>query len=179
MKRLALIVSLVSSFVAAQPAPLEFKGIALGATIDEVRAKYHVDSCSPGEGVFAGTERCRIVGVDSFAGVSWPGVTARFRDGVLGTLSVSIPSRDFDAVATALAEKYGRPTSVETPIVQNRMGAQATNAIHRWARKDGGITAQMYAGNINEGTVRFVSARELQAVDQRQGDDAKRRKSDL
>ena len=180
MKHFVWLAVFAAGSVCAQQAPLEFKGISLGAAKQEVRAKYHIDPCAPGEGLLAGSESCKIIGVDSYAGVERPriSVTMRFRDDVLVSVYVKFPATEFEAVAGAFAEKYGRPTAVENGQMQNSFGARYASSTHRWVRKDGGVTVSQHAGNLNEGAVHLVSEQGVQAAE-RQRPPAAARKRDL
>ena len=103
----------------------------------------------------------------------------RFRDSTLSSVLVVFPTREFDAVALAVADKYGQPTAVETIPKQNAVGARYVNSSRRWVRKDGGIVLNRYAGNVNNGSLLFVTEADAKAFEAQKSINADQRKRDM
>lgn len=64
-------------------------------------------------------------------------------DAYLGKLSPS----QFDAVVTALKEKFGKPYSANTGVVQNRIGGSFENPSFVWNFPDGKLFATKFMPN--------------------------------
>lgn len=94
-------------------------------------------------------------------------------------LSVTLSPKDFDAVAAALKNKYGEPTTTETPMVQNRAGMQFENTILSWTLGDEMLRARRYASNLDKSSVTVISKKYAADYVDRKNEETRSRAKDL
>jgi hypothetical protein len=82
-------------------------------------------------------------------------ITAHFVHDRFFMLTANFKSDYFDNIAAALQEKYGPPTSKETPAITTRAGLRAINTQLFWSLGRDTVVAQRYSGTIAEGTVTY------------------------
>lgn len=68
-----------------------------------------------------------------------------------------LASRDFASVMTALSEKFGKPTLVETPQIQTRAGATFENTTFVWRIGDGEIKGEKFGGSLDSSWVHYTT----------------------
>lgn len=167
------------------------KGIAFGAPMASVQAKFPDASCTADGCVFDPVRvrfaRCREYGNDvakrrecddqaaeefNFgpAAPSWywfEGI-----DGRVASMTVSFSSSSFGIVTGALEKKYGKPSSRESVPMQNMMGARFVAHVLVWKRPEGLIIAhESGTGNVEKSLVRMDSTAYLK---QQAAEDARR-----
>jgi len=102
-------------------------------------------------------------------------ITAQFIDDRLSGLLLMMRITQFDSIADGLKQKFGLPTSTETPAIQNRMGAVFVNTIITWQRGNTSVMATRYAGTVEMSSVYYADRTGAQKADQRRQDAAKER----
>lgn len=169
MKRTTLFTALlIASATACAQAPLEFKGVPLGATEGQLLEKYPIFHCRDTEKIgrvcsvttkyynaqckmHAKIEpACSKSGEEllEMGGTRPATYQVIIRNGVVAQVVIWFPSLDFSGIAAAFSEKYGKPTADKESIVKNRMGAEFDNRIVDWTRNDGGIKLEKRATDI-------------------------------
>jgi len=166
------------SMIAVAPAwpqsdDLTYKGVPLGASVAEYKAKLPDQSCHKKgdlEWCFYEYEQCtyskergktymRLPVNDimacrarnSFGGLSTINAQAEFPDGKLSFIRFTIESSSFESLAAAATEKLGNPTSVINSTVQTRSGAKFENSQMTWVRTSMVFTATKYSETIDKG----------------------------
>lgn len=163
--------------VAAQDAPITFKGIAMGATQAEYRDNfphqqcaattcfYHRDMCiqaSRNGGHVPDADAARACrNRYSFGGVTPRAVNATFRDGRLVQVYFQISPRDFDAFTAAARGRIGAPSSTSEPLLRTPGGAPLENRIEMWIRDGFLLAARRYSSSGESGSIMFSTPDEL------------------
>lgn len=88
-------------------------------------------------------------------------------------------SKDFDQMKAAFLERYGKPTSRETPTIQNRMGAKFEQERLLWTGTKVVISLSRYADSIDKGRAVITTAENLRAGGERSREKAKSGGKDL
>jgi len=149
---------------------LEFKGLKIGSTAEELRTKYPEFICSDPkqeatrplnetlkkfwerkqteadlfcEAVI--NDRDRPTALSGFAGHRIKAIDFHFIADRLMYAYASLDSFAFDDLIAALTTKYGPPTRKDTEAVKYRAGAKFTNAIFYWKRAGATIRVSKYA----------------------------------
>ena len=102
-----------------------------------------------------------------FGGVIARYVTANFINDRFARLNVALKPEDFSAVVAALAEKFGPPTSVETPEFKTRGGLVTTNTIAIWLIGDGKIVAEKFSTAIDTAHVQYIDNPSSKVLEER------------
>ena len=160
--------------LAAQAEDFSYKGVNLGASMEEFQAAlplyqckddactYTRDSCAPTymRGGAAAFEQklaeCREG--TSFGGGMVNYGRAKFIDGKFSSLYLIFPIAHARVVGDALEEKYGKPATVDAKPVKNRAGAEFDNWVKTWTKGDADLVARLRASQIDEGSVSIRSA---------------------
>lgn len=163
----------------AQADGFNFKGLAFGssvATVKEMRPAYlcraTLDSvtgdkicgltpekkCMNEPGNYPDNRSCReaVRKEMTFAGVP-ANISLFFYEDKFGLASALFASSDFARITAALREKYGKPSSVKTEPVTNRMGATFENQVLEWKKSGTAIRAEKYTSSLDDSTVRIFS----------------------
>jgi hypothetical protein len=181
--KVALILAWLPIAALAQPAA-DFRGVPLGASEAEFSTKLPGFNC---RGPLPGTEhiadRVCVAGKTSedlnFAGAEASQLFATFlRDRFVG-LSVSLKARDFDRVAAAMREKFGKPHSVERPVFQTQGGLKAQNEVIVWRLGSTVVMAQKHARLLDESGVQYVDESALGESSARAKEQAKKNAKSL
>ncbi len=122
--------------------PTEFKGIKLGSSLQEFRAKFPQAKCIP-SGI-CGIRDSSIANVPARAGFT-------FESGRLVMIVLNFNKSSFDTVAKALKTKYGSPTQA---------GVDAGADVMGWARGSDRIEIFKF-NDVAEATVSFELDRAL------------------
>lgn len=131
-------------------APLEFKGIPMGASEAIVKAKFPWMQCHK----YAKKERVngdrtceesenREMRKSTFAGVS-ANISFDFYTDKLHKINIIIPSNSIDSAVEALTLKYGKPTKITTEKIKNQFGAVIDNDTFLWRFEDSTIRIRFY-----------------------------------
>jgi hypothetical protein len=179
MKRLLCALALTTAASGINAQALDFKGIALGAELDAVKAANPRLNCRVASDAElpVGDSICTL---GREAGETIAGAPALFMlvglyDRKVASIAVKFPERSFDQVAAALVERYGKPRSDETSTTQNRAGATFGNRELEWD----GIRLQQRAGKIDESIFVMRSAGSLAEFQRRKAGAAKAGARDL
>jgi hypothetical protein len=186
----ALLIVPVLSLAAGED--IDFKGVPFGASEQEFTAKHPDFRCSETDARFrvGGDRGCSLFGkpdrahkgpkheAGTYAGVP-ANIMARFYEDRLTSISVTIFSSHFDSVVKALTERYGKPDSLETPIVKNRMGAEFQNVKAQWKRGDVILGAEKYGSSVTDGRVSYLTNWGLAEFQKRSGQGVKKGAGDL
>lgn len=105
-----------------------------------------------------GGRSCReaVIKEKTFAGAP-ANISLMFYEEKLGMAYTSFASSDFPKVITALREKYGKPSSMKTEPVTNRMGATFENQILEWKKSGTSIRAEKYASSMDKSSVKIFA----------------------
>ena len=128
----------------------------LGATQESLLEKLPEFSC---DAIIDGFEDLGDVychGTSSYAGVE-AFASVYFYSNSLGSVRITFDSDEFDDVNRALMKKYGQPTTAETTVLGNAMGAKFVNETNTWKRKGGKLSINKFAGEISESSVDISS----------------------
>jgi len=159
--------------------PYDFKGLRLGSPLAAVQAgtQYECgkselpdfdDTCTLKPGTFI-----------TLAEVKAESLDLNFLSGRLGSIHVRFPSADFDAVETALRDKYGVPKKTETSIVTNRFGARFSNREILWDNGVSQVTAKRFTTNLEVSSVTLWLKSIEKEIARRSEEGRKKRAKDL
>jgi len=188
--RISAALLLVAATTTSGQAPsLTYKGIALGASQAEYKARFPHQMCTDTRCSFL-PEMCTRSGAplnvenfracrnsNTFGGVFPSFVSAEFRDGQLIMLMFSFTPSEFDALTEAVKERLGASTSSRDFTVRNRIGTAFDNREQIWERPDIILRVVRYGSNLERGsamlTTRAELARKAAEIDQRKSAGAK------
>lgn len=174
----AIALLLLSLPALAQSPPLEFKGIPLGLSEAHLLEKHPGFRCNDNEtlgrsctfsdkGYRAFCQQVtgepfracikQITELREFGPTNPSMYLAAVRGGVVLRLDILFPSQDFEGVAAALREKYGKPSGAKTEPVTNRMGATFDNRLFEWVRHDGTLRIEQRGTTIDQSMATIVS----------------------
>ena len=158
----ALVLALAGFDATAQA--LEFKGVPLGATFEQVKTSGvlgDLDICND----FDGRQTSCMCPLGTFANEQVRGALAYFVDGRLSKVQVEFAPGRFASIARAVEEKYGKPAARSQSAVRNGLGASFQQVEMTWSIKDGAmIILRKYADTIDHGVIYLVSAQEVAAM---------------
>jgi hypothetical protein len=161
--------------------PLQFKGLRIGSTAEELRTKYPELHCNDPmqtaateKGVFKDFWECKQTDADLFcatvigdrdprtqlsdiAGHRATSFDFNFFSHRLMHASTSLSSSAFNDVVTALSATYGPPDKKDTEELQNRAGAKFTNTIVSWKRDGAILRVSQYAGSLDKSSYSLTS----------------------
>lgn len=174
MKVFLIATALAGSALAAHADEFSYKGVKLGDTLEQFQAALPLYECRGDSCTYLRTS-CAPVHmrgtVDDFIrrdneckeGASFGGgmVTygrAKFTEGKMSSLYLVIPTGHMRVVGEALAEKYGKPASVDTRPAKNRMGAEFDNWVNTWTQSEVDLVASKRSAKIDEGSVMIRGA---------------------
>lgn len=162
MKNVIAAVALSAASCLAWAQDLEFKGLRFGMTLEEVQEVHKGARCQRGSSpceMFSIEDQLYQSGasVMTFGGVPATLLMGEMLAGRTQAFSARIKSAQFDAVAAAIATKYGPPTSRAKSAVTTRLGATFEQETLTWDRKDGAIIAKRYATSIDQSQVAVFS----------------------
>jgi len=140
--------------------PDGFRGLPWGASEQAAATKIDKDFCEayPDNERFRGDRWC----VQAFElGAIRISAIYKFRRNHFVRVDLRFESNRFAEVLSIFVERYGRPTSEQRQMVQNRMGAQFENHIVTWEGPKIVINAQRYGADLNEGSATLQTQEEL------------------
>lgn len=165
MNRIVVLCALIlAASATAQAPPIDFKGVPFGATAAQIlktlpksnfgswcRAKLHDGTCA-------------LYGV-TFANQYAEGIDIAFKSGGLYSVTVRVDASTFDRVLQAITEKYGKPGHLETPELQNAVGAKFQGVRATWEDGTGAtINAYKHLGRIDSNLFLISSPARNKAV---------------
>lgn len=143
-----------------KPDALEFRGIYMGMTIDEVYSTIKKrDEVAQMMEKYLSEQQikdkiCPFYCKDHYdIKGKYTEVLFWFDQNLLTHITMSFSPDDYELYRDALIEKYGYPSNKEQAIVQNLMGVKFNNEITSWTFKGGYITVKRYDGKVTEGSV--------------------------
>ena len=156
--------------------PDSFRGIPFGASEATARASIRMfcNDTTPPHRVAD-----RICGDEATIGdVSVKGyfffTEDRFLSGAL-----NFPSKSFASIEASFIERHGPPTTTTEETVQNRMGAEFTNRVHKWIGPRVSIRLYRYSGKVTEGSAYIMLNSELDRFSEGQAQERKKGASQL
>lgn len=156
LKLMGALVLMAATAAGAQP--VEFKGVPMNASVEELRIamlEANSFSCSGDE---TSGQRCRITGI-TYANESIAWALAHFDKGRLASVTIAIEAPQFEPVTAALKAKYGAPKIDRRAIGKNAYNASFSQREMAWYPRDGGaILATSQTEKVNEATVVLMSA---------------------
>ena len=161
--------------------PLEFKGLKIGSTAEELRTKYPelrcndpIQKATTEKGFFKDFWERKQTDADLFcatvisdrdprtqlsdiAGHRATSFDFNFFGNRLMHASTSLSSLAFDDVVAALSARYGPPDKKDTEELQNRAGAKFTNIIVSWRRDGATLRVSKYDGSLDKSSYNLTS----------------------
>lgn len=162
-----LCLSAASGFVRAASVP-EIKGIALGASLDNVKAAQISPAC--GDDNYSKFVTCTFVSTLGGANADF---VVTIRDNHVTEIAVSnIDPDGFAGVESALRKKFGKPGMDRGGYVTNALGARFDDRTLVWKGRGWQLQAKKRAGKVNESTVQLFSDLEADRANARSRSDA-------
>lgn len=155
--------------------PLEFKGLHIGATVEDLKAKYPgaIECRDPKQEaakadypggkehyeqllILADVQcyvdwdyvRAHPTELDRFAGHKADEIEFNFIGNRLLYAYANLYPDGFDDVASALTAKYGRATKRSNEVIQNRLGARFINTKVSWKRAGATLELSRYTESL-------------------------------
>lgn len=161
----------------SQADDITYKGVPLGAAIEEFKAKLPDHKCYDSFCMYASSHHCLYRGDsrggimsgpettacrerNSFGGVDVLSANSQFREGKLVQVVFSFSVPAFDVLAGAAKERLGEPTSVVDREVQTRMGATYQNRHMVWERPTMVLVIARYGSTIDKGMALLTTRQE-------------------
>jgi hypothetical protein len=201
-----LFLVLAAATVSAADEPLAFKGVAIGATEEEVVKKYPKLTCrgepdrrrcfqSPdekehkkllascvGRGESPATCSQQVneaLGMETVAGVPIKYMLFRFHDNKLGLISLVTPTAQFNKVAGGFFDRYGKPVKDESWAFTPKGGGAIQNREFQWSFPTGIIRVTRWSAPVNDSYVEYRSHEGARAFSEQTFEDRKKAASDL
>lgn len=201
-----LFLVLAAATASAAEEPLAFKGLAMGATEEEVVKKYPKLSCR-GEParrscfqVWNEKEHSKLLSscirdgespaacrqkvnegleAETVASVPIRYMLFRFHDNQLGLISLVTPAAEFGKVASAYLDRYGKPAKDEAWAFAPKGGKAIQNREFRWLLPAGTIRVTRWSAQVNGSSVMYLSHEGARAFTEQYSEDRKKAASDL
>lgn len=196
---LALALSTVSL---AQSQGFDFKGLPLGSSVADVKAKFPDYYCSKStagstlsdtscrlspeikclseQAPYPDNRSCReaVMKAMTYAGVD-SNISLFFYDEKLGMASVTFGAESFSTVVASMRDKHGEPTTKKAEPVTNRMGATFENQIMEWKKSGTTIQAEKYATRVDRSSVKVFDDAYFAEFEKRKGAKSQQGAKDL
>lgn len=179
---------------------LDFKGIEFGASREQAKEAIPAFNCPPEKPERKGKTICAIsmlaVCLSDFKNTNHPchqtasdaltyagrpvsKIIASFSSNRLMSVSVHFEPSEFDAISSAMKEKYGKPSNSDEHVVQNRYGAKYKNERYIWATPGGMVSVDKYFGKIDESAVTLTSNEHIAEMAAERAEKSKTIKTDM
>lgn len=147
--------------------PFDFKGIKLGSNLDKVKAALPFSlepsdrECPEGVQILYPRDGWleehdfTVAGIKPFL-LSFQFVQDASGAFQLSQVNVSFKSEEFSTLSTALETKYGKPSSVKTEVVQNKLGATFENLTERWHNPASSIELQRFSTSLEYSSLTYT-----------------------
>lgn len=204
MKRILyfLLALTLSSPSFAQSEGFDFKGLPLGSTVADLKAKfpeYYCNKSTAGnplsdtscslspemkclmeQAPYPDNRSCReaVMQAMTYAGVRSE-VSLMFYDDKLGMARATFGADSFSNVVASMREKYGEPTTKKAEPVTNRMGATFENQILEWKKAGTTIQAEKYATRVDRSSVKVFQDAYFAEFEKRRGAKAQQGAKDI
>jgi hypothetical protein len=157
----------------AQPAPLEFKGLRLGAKTDEIAALARY-TCQPLRGVLS-DDQCvlRRGEKETVAGTTARDIRLFILGGELHGVSIKINAAAYPRVRDAMRERYGEASGRRTEPLQTGVGRLVENEISTWRFGEHMIELEKYYGDVETSEVFFRTQHSQQEFRRRHAEEIK------
>jgi hypothetical protein len=151
---------------------LTYKGVPLGASMSEYKAKLPDQKCDDKFGSCrhdkndcissqkSAEEMVACFGRNSFGGVTMNSTHAQFREGKLVEVYFTFGDVAFDQLTGAARERLGKPTKVVDSAIQTRGGATLQNREMIWERRSMVLTVKRYGSTIDKGSAVLTTPQE-------------------
>lgn len=204
MKRILYLslILMLSTASLAQGQGFDFKGLPLGSTVVDVKAKFPEYYCSKStagsplsdtscnlspemkclmeQAPHPDNRSCReaVMKAMTYAGVR-SDISLMFYDDKLGMARATFSADSFSNVVASMREKYGEPTTKKAEPVTNRMGATFENQILEWKKSGTTIQAEKYANRADRSSVKIFEDGYIAEFEKRRGAKAQQGAKDL
>lgn len=188
--------------VCADPEPFDFKGIALGSSVSDLKTKNPEFYCEikPGQVVsdttchlseetkclfdqapYLDNRTCRaaVIKARTYAGIPARAITMYYYADKLAMVRIQIGSDDFTKVVEAIKRKHGAPSDERAEKVTNRMGAIFESKVIEWKGVGSGIKLEQYGSRLNESCVSVYADAWYAEYERRNGEQTRQGASDL
>ena len=102
-----------------------------------------------------------------------------FKEGIVHTVMIVLPSEKFDDAETAVTERWGKPSARTTGTIQNRMGAKFDQVEVRWAREGSILRGLKRGGKVTQASFYLTTERGMEERYKAKKDAAKAAASDM
>lgn len=174
---MAVALLLWAAAASGQDDPIGFKGLQLGASLAQFQLAFPDFQCrSGGPCRFDIEADCirKIAGpVDgaacgmrnTWAGVRVEKIVARFDKSLLTDVFIAFKPQRFDAIVSAITQRWGPPIHDKTETLRSRVGAAYTNRVMGWSRGGVLLVVQRYGNRVDEGLASIAGQEQMdQAV---------------
>ena len=106
-------------------------------------------------------------------------ISFNFFNDLLSFINIKVEERYFSQIRDAFIEKYGKPTSEENSVIQNRAGASFDNSVLQWENSVSFIKLEKRSGQVDSSYISFRSKNGLFELEKRSKEKASSGSHDL
>ncbi len=174
---IALFVILCSKVFAQEN--ITIKGMRLGVSLKEFSEKFPDHDCSSnsacyyfntvtclnskGNQPYSSAKFQECLQRNTFGGSQIIDATSYFENGKLSSYRLTFGASSFDFLIEAITSKYGKPSSMTTHEMQNKLGASFINKKGLWSVADTQLTISKYCGTTEKSCVNVISQADFEA----------------
>lgn len=181
MKKILGVLALasISTLALANPAPFEFKGIALGSDLADFESNPKYSCWDPNKPLVVDNV-CKLNSsdIETIAGAPVKSLLFLFHAEKLSSISIHLEEKYFTQVVEALTEKYGQG-QYTSEVIKNRMGTSFKNKNYTWIKLGVLLEATRYAGKLDTSVVLYRTVKSIEEYKNRRGTSSKDHAKDL
>ena len=171
------VLSFTSIVAFADEIGITVRGLALGESMKEFSSKlpdfecmtnsscsyYDTITCSNSlkSQTYSSSKLIECFDRNTFGGARIVDGNAYFNDGKLSSYRLTIRSNRFQDVIEALTDRFGKPISMQSTEVQNKLGAKYLNYHGIWITGETHLSISKFCGNIEKSCISVTSKSEM------------------
>jgi hypothetical protein len=156
-----------------------FKGIPMGATQADVKQVLSSADCRMSFQCFITASTPGASNDLTIGNVMAKTIMLSFHEGKMERVFVSLSPSNFDTIAAALNDRYGRPASDDISRVKTGAGVEYEQRRLAWSVGDVRITYSKYGSTVSESNLMYITAASLERSRAAREEGRKKAASDL
>ena len=150
----------------AEGEKLSFKGVELGSSLAQIASNPKYDCRVVTTPIADQVCSLRPLEKETIAGAPIDSLFYFYDQAGLTGIVINLDEKHFQPVVAALTDKFGGP-SLKTEALKNLKGVTFENRIYQWAKPEGALKAERYAGRFDKSMIRLTDDSATQRVQQR------------
>ena len=156
MRAVLTSILLMASFSCVAQEPLSFKGLPMGSSLSDIKAKFPSTNC------YGDTCFIRLSNLESRKDLTIGDTVANsmmltLHEGQLHQIYIVLSPSAFTVISAALQDRYGKPTTDELAIVKTRAGVEHENRTMEWRLPAGQVIYTRLSSNVTESSLMYVT----------------------